>query len=674
MQTSTPPDIAQVLACPTLPSLPAVGLQVLELTRKADASVEQIARLVETDPGLSAKVLKTVNSSLYALKDPCTTIRRALGYLGMAAVKSLVLGFSLIDSGKGIPSGAGTAGGEYWKRAIFAAASSRVIALECRACDPDEAFTAALFQDLGVLAMLATINDAYAAAVASDPTNHPVHCELEMAALGFTHTQVGGELASRWRLPPAYAQAVRFHHEPEQAAPEHRGLVRVVAMSGTLATALTVPNGSAHLPLLLAQARDWFTLDVTRVKAMMSRVAPAARELAHLFEKPVGKLPNLQDVMAQASEEMLLNQVSVLREAEELRARNRALKVEAETDALTGLFNRKKFEQQFPGLIEQAKASRRPLALAMVDGDRFKSVNDTHGHPAGDAVLRELAARLTRSIGATGSVYRLGGEEFAILLPDQTIAEAELIADAARRVIAGTPFDISGAGGKAPTLNFTASFGIAAFQPDQSPTLDTPALLVETADRALYQAKHNGRNRVYVERPGAPVALTAAAPPTAASAARPSTPAPAAPSPSAGAPRTYIILIEDDALAAKLLITLFRKTGTVDVEWLRDGTAAVQRIEQLATAARKPDVVLTDYRLPGTDGPGIVRAIRSRPAFANLPVVVMSATFDQAASQACQHAGATALLNKSDLALNLQDWVARITSGQFTGMSGSRAA
>ena len=100
--SSERPELDRVLSCSTLPTLPSVGLQVLQLTRNPNVNAEQLAKVIETDPALSAKVLKTVNSSLYSLKDPCTTIRRALGYLGLAAVKSLVLGFSLMDSAKSV--------------------------------------------------------------------------------------------------------------------------------------------------------------------------------------------------------------------------------------------------------------------------------------------------------------------------------------------------------------------------------------------------------------------------------------------------------------------------------------------------------------------------------------------------------------------------------------------
>src|SRR5205809_807916 len=95
-------ELNKVLSCTSLPSLPMVGVQVLTLTRDPDANIDQIAHVLETDPALSAKVLKTVNSSMYGLKTPCTTIRRALNYLGLAAVKSIVLGFSLVECTRGI--------------------------------------------------------------------------------------------------------------------------------------------------------------------------------------------------------------------------------------------------------------------------------------------------------------------------------------------------------------------------------------------------------------------------------------------------------------------------------------------------------------------------------------------------------------------------------------------
>jgi protein-histidine pros-kinase len=155
----------------------------------------------------------------------------------------------------------------------------------------------------------------------------------------------------------------------------------------------------------------------------------------------------------------------------------------ASKDALTGALNRRSFEEQAKALMGACSASGAPLALVAVDIDHFKRVNDSHGHAVGDAVLKEFAQRVLQATKRRDCLFRLGGEEFALLLPHTDLAAAAAFAEVLRRSLAATPF--SGIG------RLTASFGVAALLPGD----DLGALMCR-ADRALYAAKANGRDRV----------------------------------------------------------------------------------------------------------------------------------------------------------------------------------
>ena len=171
-------------------------------------------------------------------------------------------------------------------------------------------------------------------------------------------------------------------------------------------------------------------------------------------------------------------------------ARYRAvLSEQARTDPLTGLPNRLKLTEDLEALHERAERYGQDYALAMCDVDNFKGYNDTYGHPAGDRVLQEVAAALAGSSRRADGVYRFGGEEFLLVLPNQTWAGAEAATQRARAAV--EDLAIEHAGGPAGVV--TVSAGVAAFTEGHRPDLDT---MLAEADRALYAAKAAGRNRV----------------------------------------------------------------------------------------------------------------------------------------------------------------------------------
>jgi two-component system cell cycle response regulator len=159
------------------------------------------------------------------------------------------------------------------------------------------------------------------------------------------------------------------------------------------------------------------------------------------------------------------------------------------TDALTGLYNRRYMESHLSTLIDQAAGRAKPLAVLIVDIDYFKAINDTHGHDAGDDVLREFSLRLRKSIRGIDLACRYGGEEFVIVMPETDMAVATMVAERLRRRIATEPFPVGEEGAK---VEVTISIGIAAV----TGVKDTAAAVLKRADQAVYRAKRDGRNRV----------------------------------------------------------------------------------------------------------------------------------------------------------------------------------
>jgi diguanylate cyclase (GGDEF)-like protein len=171
----------------------------------------------------------------------------------------------------------------------------------------------------------------------------------------------------------------------------------------------------------------------------------------------------------------------------------KALKTETYTDPLSGLLNRRGFEERGMLLLQHCASARFPVALVLADLDHFKALNDVHGHGAGDRVIADFAAKLRSAAGARGVAGRIGGEEFAVLLPLSDLAAARLFAEAVRTVYSAGHVD-----GLPQGTKVTASFGVAARSGDEA--LEP---LMRRADDALYKAKKNGRDsvRLSYERP-----------------------------------------------------------------------------------------------------------------------------------------------------------------------------
>jgi len=183
---------------------------------------------------------------------------------------------------------------------------------------------------------------------------------------------------------------------------------------------------------------------------------------------------------------------------DELARRNAELEKLARTDVLTGLANRRHADDVLRATIASARRHGRTLSAVLIDIDRFKGVNDGHGHAAGDAVLREVALRLLAGLREEDTAARWGGEEFLLLLPDSP--DAGVVCERLRCAIAGRPIDVHGV----LQLGVSASFGWAAWSGEE-----TGEALVARADLALYAAKDGGRDRV-VCADGAPPLADAA--------------------------------------------------------------------------------------------------------------------------------------------------------------------
>lgn len=199
--------------------------------------------------------------------------------------------------------------------------------------------------------------------------------------------------------------------------------------------------------------------------------------------RPEGVMVSLEDITIEELQRAeMVRVMSELRKTEaEIKVKNSELQFLATSDALTGCLNRRSFYQTYDRLISSGQFA--PCSLIMCDIDHFKRVNDQHGHATGDLVLKHVGMILRDLAPNHDWVFRLGGEEFCILLPQINADSAFEIAEAIRESVAENPIE---------GLSITASFGLMTLTYDDP----SPDILLENADRALYYSKHDGRNRV----------------------------------------------------------------------------------------------------------------------------------------------------------------------------------
>ena len=281
------------------------------------------------------------------------------------------------------------------------------------------------------------------------------------------------------------ASALGQYHRVEVEADPHRALIR--AAEETFDLALVSLDLEAHDGLrLCSQLRS---LDRTRNIAILALASADDRArilrgldigIGDFLVRPVDRNELLARVRTQVRRK---------RFTDRLRESVHASLELAVTDALTGLHNRRYLDSHLSALFQDAVDRGRQISVLLLDIDRFKSINDTYGHDAGDDVLREFALRVRAHTRGVDVVARYGGEEVVVLVPDTPLEGARAVAERIREQVESSPFPIQGG---AATVRVTVSIGVAARQGGDERGAD----IVKRADTALYRAKGEGRNRV----------------------------------------------------------------------------------------------------------------------------------------------------------------------------------
>lgn len=481
-----------------LPTLPAVAVEILDLTRDPDVMVEQLAYALAKDPVLSAKLLRLANSSLFRRGDPVTTLVEAAVRLGLKTVKLMTLSFTLADA---VPRSA-TARFDYtayWRHSLVTTVAARSLARLSKCAYEDEAFVCGLLSRIGELVLAESMPGRWADVMARSGGVAP-DLDIQREVLGFDHTEVAALLLQSWDLPEVIWKSVRYHGTPDDVPKEApkavHELARILNMATAVASFIGGPGEGKQLAKVEELGQKYFGVSSSETDAFVLALEGGIVETAMLLNTRLPAVESYDLLLERARRQLLavsLDTVADLQEstrrAAELEQRNTELLGRIQRDPLTNLPNRGGFDEFLRDVVD-ARVSQResgPLGLIMLDVDKFKQLNDEYGHPAGDEVLRSVARGIQAALRADSVAARYGGDEFGVVLPGVGLAGLETVAERIRMRIHEHPAEVDG-----KKISVTVTVGGACLPHVRSQR--AARTLLARADYCLYEAKRAGRN------------------------------------------------------------------------------------------------------------------------------------------------------------------------------------
>lgn len=485
-----PDDLALRLErCQHLPSLPATVLEVLELSRRPDMGPADLAGAIERDPALTLRMVALANSAFYTRRDQeVATCHEAASRLGTDATLAAAMSFGLGQ--RDLPD-------HFWHRGVTAAVAARELAHQLCPEAAGRLFTAALLQDVGILALRALDGERYGALLHRHP-QHATLIQAEQATYGCDHARVGAWLTLDWGASLGLARRIADSHGPLATDDPEPLCLR---LSGPVADAWLADDPSLAFAKLARTLEGAAGAEAPSLERILEELRVALPSLAELFA--LTRLPDLDEPRLLLEGKRRLVDLTLRLSArldehhhqlDALRRENDALDLKTRLDPLTGLANRGWLEYCIDRQLQAAAQGHAELALLFIDLDHFKALNDRHGHNVGDAVLVQLAATLVDLIREGDLAGRYGGEEFVVLLPGETGDGALRVAQRLLERLAAQPMaEVEGR-----PLHVSASIGIASLE---TGPFHSALQMIDAADRQMYRAKRDGRSQIASVKP-----------------------------------------------------------------------------------------------------------------------------------------------------------------------------
>ncbi len=486
-----------------IPSLPIVAQKLLELCSDDLANFTDFARVIQSDPGLSSRLIRMSNSAYYGLRNKVTSIDRAISALGLNHVKSICLGFHLVTAlNTNRPDGFDIS--KYWQQSVLRGALARQIADIYHPACRDEAFLTGLLQDCGIPLLAQALGEKYGVAYNSK-NSHAAFYQMEKQLFDCDHIAIVRIITDAWQMPELLTLPIIHHHHrgnPKPASDKLECLQQIAYFVATLP--LNNPEYFCDEDYNLPEyALETFGVCREQLQIILLKAKSEFDNIAGIFSNVLGGDVNISDIITEARDLLIElesnnTQKLISLESEIFQLQNQcqnlnqdlvSVRQTANTDDLTGLALRSVINRHINDQCKAVELNQSALTLFFIDIDNFKRFNDLYGHDIGDQALVCISGILSRLFDDLGCVARYGGDEFIVAV---TVNKIDNAVDLARKLVAEVREAKINIDDKDKQIDVTCSVGMVHCESGSDP--HDFKKIQEIADRKMYEAKNGGKN------------------------------------------------------------------------------------------------------------------------------------------------------------------------------------
>ena len=493
------PVYTSILTNPSLPSLPTVALEVLDLASRDDVDLRDFEKTIERDQAMSVRILRAVNSSYYGLGRRCGSIRQAVAYLGIQTVKSLVLGFSLERAMEFRDDEITFDFTSYWRRSFITSSAARAFSMMSERVDSEEAFIAGLIHDIGMVGAWRVHGDRYLQMIDMSHGDQSALIMIERRVLDIDHPMLGSAMAEFWRLPSDIVKSISGHHDDLESSTPKEDMSRVVRLAVLLVDFLEQNEGCTanDLTEIETTAHEWFGIDREKLVDLIESIVEDAGDLAKALKIDAGRMPPVEAILHRArrlSEEMPGNEEFHVEGSHQ-----------NSIDPVTGLPGRDALVSDLESCFKTTRCSEGDLgsssiSLLLIGVDDVRRINEDLGDLGGDGVLSHVAETVreaTDSVTGTVGVYRFVGAEIVVILRATDEQQTIDLGESIRRFIAHRPVRIDGRDGGSDFMTVTTTTGIGFHRSDDThQQTESPDALLRAAMCAVAVGRRAGGDRI----------------------------------------------------------------------------------------------------------------------------------------------------------------------------------